>query len=419
VKFGLFYEMQLPRPAGAETWDPAAESRLYAETLDQVGLADRMGFSYVFAAEHHFLEEYSHSSAPELWLAALSQRTTNIRLGHGIALTLPAYTHPARMAERLAVLDVLSGGRVEFGSGQSSSAMELGGFGIAPDDRRDMWEEATREICNMLALTPYPGFEGRFFRMPSRNVIPKPVQQPHPPLWVAATRPQTSAVAARFGMGSLGLGFETPAAVAARVEDYWRIVVDECVPIGRAVNPGVAALISLMCAETDDEAQRRSADGPAFFSFALDHYVNPATGAQHVPGVTNLYRSFIDSSAPPAARPGPVRLARRAAAAGRSVLGRIGSRSERLAEGPQPSAGPAIGSVETVRRRIQRFEDAHIDVLIFVAQTGTRRHEHIMESIERFGREVLPEFRERHETAHRRWRSQRLSRLRFPDNSSI
>jgi alkanesulfonate monooxygenase SsuD/methylene tetrahydromethanopterin reductase-like flavin-dependent oxidoreductase (luciferase family) len=160
MKFGLFYELQLPKSPDGNDWDADAERRIYDEMLEQVELADEVGFDYVFEVEHHFLEEYSHSSAPELMMAALSQRTRNIRLGHGIALTPPAYNHPARVAERAAALDILSGGRVELGTGESASEMELGGFGVERVLKKAMWEEATREIATMMSTVPYPGFEG-------------------------------------------------------------------------------------------------------------------------------------------------------------------------------------------------------------------------------------------------------------------
>ena len=194
MKFGLFYELQLPKPYDADQWDPDAERRIYHEMLDQCELADQLGFDYVFEVEHHFLEEYSHSSAPEMMLAALSQRTKKMRLGHGIVLTPPAYNPPARVAERIAALDLLSNGRAEFGTGESASHMELGGFGVDRGLKKSMWEEATAEITNMMVQTPYPGFEGEYFSMPERNVVPKPLQKPHPPLWVAASRRETTLV---------------------------------------------------------------------------------------------------------------------------------------------------------------------------------------------------------------------------------
>src|SRR6185503_16564723 len=186
MKFGLFYELQLPRSAENDGWEPDAERRIYHEMLEQVELADSLGFDYVFEVEHHFLEEYSHSSTPELMMAALSQRTRNIRLGHGIVLTPPRYNHPARVAERIAALDLLSNGRVEFGTGESASEQELGGFGVDRGQKKAMWEAATREIVNMMSSTPYPGYQGQFFQMLARNVIPKPAQRPHSPIWVAA-----------------------------------------------------------------------------------------------------------------------------------------------------------------------------------------------------------------------------------------
>src|SRR5881396_639706 len=144
MRFGLFYEHQIPRP-----WEDGAEERLLSDALDQVELADKLGFDYVFEVEHHFLEEYSHSSAPEIFLAAASQRTKNIRLGHGIALMPPRYNHPARVAERISTLDLISDGRVEFGTGESASEMELGGFGVPREEKKLMWEEATRECVKM------------------------------------------------------------------------------------------------------------------------------------------------------------------------------------------------------------------------------------------------------------------------------
>src|ERR1700738_2823182 len=133
MKLGLFYELQLPKPYDSDTWNSDAEHRIPQEALDQIELADKLGFDYVFEVEHHNLEEYAHSSAPEILLAAASQRTKKIRLGHGITLTPPPYNHPARIAERIAALDLVSNGRAEFGTGESSSANELDAFNVPWD----------------------------------------------------------------------------------------------------------------------------------------------------------------------------------------------------------------------------------------------------------------------------------------------
>src|SRR6266516_5257894 len=151
MQFGIFYEHQLPRP-----WVEGAELKLFQDALDQVELADKLGIEYAWEVEHHFLEEYAHSSAPEVFLAACSQRTRRIRLGHGIVLLPPHYNPPARVAERIATLDLVSRGRVEFGTGESASRMELEGFGIPPTEKRAMWREAVAQVALMLSQSPYP-----------------------------------------------------------------------------------------------------------------------------------------------------------------------------------------------------------------------------------------------------------------------
>src|SRR5256885_16511099 len=157
----------MPRP-----WEEGAHEKLLRDALDQVELADRVGFDYVWEVEHHFLEEYSHSSAPEVFLAAASQRTRRIRLGHGIVLMPPGYNHPARVAERIATLDLVSNGRVDWGTGESASRAELEGFGVKPAGRRAMWRETVEQVANMMVMDPYPGLQGKYFSMPVRNVVP-------------------------------------------------------------------------------------------------------------------------------------------------------------------------------------------------------------------------------------------------------
>src|SRR5881296_2680146 len=144
MKFGLLYEMETPRP-----WHERSEYNTYWEALAQIELADRVGFDYVWEVEHHFLEEYSHSSAPEVFLGAVSQRTARIRLGHGIVQIPPPVNHPARVVERAAMLDLVSGGRVDLGTGEASSQAELGGFGVERDRKRAQWDEALDAIARM------------------------------------------------------------------------------------------------------------------------------------------------------------------------------------------------------------------------------------------------------------------------------
>jgi alkanesulfonate monooxygenase SsuD/methylene tetrahydromethanopterin reductase-like flavin-dependent oxidoreductase (luciferase family) len=284
MRFGIFYEHQLPRP-----WGEGSEQKLFQDALSQVELADRLGIDHAWEVEHHFLEEYSHSSAPEVFLAAASQRTKNIRLGHGITLLPPNYNPPARVAERIATLDLVSNGRAEFGTGESASRAELEGFNIDPADRRAMWREVLEQVANMLAMDPYPGFQGKYFSMPVRNVVPKPVQKPHPPLWVACSNRETIHLAAQLGIGALTFAFVDPAEAKHWVDDYYETFKRECVPVGHAVNPNVAMVTSFSLHQDHDEAVRRGMDGFRFFQFALGHHY--AFG-YHKPGRTNIWQQY-------------------------------------------------------------------------------------------------------------------------------
>lgn len=352
MQFGIFYEHQLPRP-----WAEGDEHRLFKDALEQVELADRLGIEFAWEVEHHFLEEYSHSSAPEVFLAACSQRTRRIRLGHGITLMLPPYNHPARVAERIATLDLVSDGRVEWGTGSSSSRIELEGFGIDPQQKFPMWREAVREAAAMLAVSPYPGYRGEYFSMPARNVVPRPLQRPHPPLWVACSNRETMKTAARLGMGALTFAFVDPGEAARWVEEYYTTFERECEPIGRAVNPNVAMVAGFMCHPDGETAAARGLEGFRFFGYALSHYYIHGT---HLPGRTDLWEDF--------ARNAPDRT--------------------------PPNA--AIGDPDQVRAYLERMEAAGVDQVIFIQQAGRNRHEHICESLELFAREVLPAFQERH-----------------------
>ena len=351
MKFGIFYEHQLPRP-----WGDGRELALIQEALDQVELADRLGIDFAWEVEHHFLEEYSHSSAPEVFLAACSQRTRRIRLGHGIVLMPPGYNHPARVAERIATLDLVSRGRVEWGTGESASRAELEGFRIDPSEKRAMWLETVEQTANMLALEPYPGFEGRFFSMPCRNLVPKPVQRPHPPLWVACSSRETIHLAARLGMGALTFAFVDPQEAKRWVDDYYTTLRTECAPIGHAINPNIAMVTGFSCHPDAEEAKRRGLDGFRFFGFALAHHY---LFGRHKPGRTNIWETFEKV---------------------RAVL-------------PDDAENRGIGTPAQLRAHLRAFADAGVDQVVFIQQGGNNRHEDICQALELFAREVMPEFK--------------------------
>ena len=352
MKFGIFYEHQLPRP-----WSEGSEQQLFQDALDQVELADKLGIDYAWEVEHHFLDEYSHSSAPEVFLAACSQRTTNIRLGHGIMLMLPGYNHPERCAERIATLDLVSNGRVEWGTGESASKAELAGFNIewTAETKRDMWREATEQTANMLTMDPYPGFDGKYFSMPCRNVVPKPVQSPHPPLWLACSNRDTIHEAARAGVGALTFAFVDQSEARKWVDEYYDIIKTECVPIGHSVNANVAMVTGFSCHEDSDEAKRRGMDGFRFFGYALGHHY---VFGNHKPGRTDVWSDF------------------------EKARGMI----------PEEGANRGIGTPDELRAHLQGFADAGVDQVVFIQQGGRNKHQHICESLELFADKVMPEF---------------------------
>lgn len=377
MKFGIFYEHQLPRP-----WTEDSELKLIQDALEQVELADKLGFDVAWEVEHHFLEEYSHSSAPEVFLAAASQRTKDIRLGHGVIQTAPAYNHPARTAERVAMLDLVSGGRVEFGTGESSSEAELGGFTIDPALKREMWQEGLEVAIRCMTEAPFTGVDGKYVQMPPRNVVPKPVQKPHPPIWVACSRRDTILLAAEKGIGALTFSFIDPEEAKHWVTDYHTTLADKGVPIGKAVNANVACVTPMMCAPTEEEALARGLEGGNFFGYSLAHYY---VFGDHKPGVTSVWDEYQERRGERGYAPDV------AAAVEQERLG------AKLATDGGGSGGlrGATGSPAQLREFLTRYEEAGVDQVIFVMQAGNNRHEHICEALELFGREVLPEFKER------------------------
>jgi alkanesulfonate monooxygenase SsuD/methylene tetrahydromethanopterin reductase-like flavin-dependent oxidoreductase (luciferase family) len=352
MKFGVFYEHQLPRP-----WTDGQEHRLLHEAIEQVVLADELGIDFAWEVEHHFLEEYSHSSAPEVFLAVAAARTKRIRLGHGIRQVIPNYNHPARVAEALATLDLLSNGRVEFGFGEGATRHEIHGFGIPAKQKRALALEAAEQIANMMVMTPYPGFAGTGFSMPCRNVIPKPLQKPHPPMWMACTNRDTIKLAAQLGVGALAFSFVNPEDARGWAETYYGIIKSEaCVPIGHSVNANIAMVSGFSVHDDGDEAVRRGQEGFEFFGFALQSLVLRAS----TPGRTTLWEDFQRQ---------------RGQAAVISVRGAAG-----------------IGTPQQVRDDLQRFEEAGVDQVIFLQQAGNNSHQHICDSLRKFASDVMPEF---------------------------
>ena len=249
--------------------------------------------------------------------------------------------------------------------------MELGGFNIPVDQKRKIFLEATEQICNIMAMDPYPGFQGQYFEMPCRNLVPKPVQKPHPPLWVACSQRETIRMAARLGMGALTFAFVDPLEAKAWVDEYYSIIrSDECVPIGHAVNPNICMVSSFSCHDDREEAVNRGLKGFEFFGYALGSLYG--FGA-HKPGRTNLWKEF------------------------EAVY------NQRLEDQPVDylnalSGGRGgIGTPADLRGHLAKFEEAGVDQVTFIQQAGMNKHEHICEALELFAAEVMPQFKAREE----------------------
>jgi alkanesulfonate monooxygenase SsuD/methylene tetrahydromethanopterin reductase-like flavin-dependent oxidoreductase (luciferase family) len=349
MKFGIFYEHQLPRG-----WEEYSEHQLFKDSLDQIELADQLGFEYAWEVEHHFLEEYSHSSAPEVFLAAASQRTKNIRLGHGIIQLTT--NHPARVAEKVATLDLVSDGRVELGLGEGSSVTELHPFNLKYRDKRDVWEDAVRCTLPMFYNHGWE-YDGEYFKFPLRAVLPKPLQKPHPPLWVACSQLDTIKYAAHRGMGALCFKFANLEASRAWVNAYYNTYIHHLEKLtDYATNPNIAVVAGFMCAQTDEEAWEK-ADGWTFFQFALQLY---GKEGPFEPGSVNFWERYLEWKQTP--------------------------------EGQLRTGSELIGSPDTIRERLKELQDTNVDQVILLNQAGKNTHKDICESLELFAKEVMPEF---------------------------
>ena len=360
MKFGIFYEHQLPRP-----WNENSEHKLLKESLDQIELADNLGYDYAWEVEHHFLEEYSHSSAPEVFLAAASQRTRNIRLGHGIIQLTT--NHPARVAEKVATLDLISDGRVELGLGEGASTTELHPFNLRFRDKRDVWEDGIKCTLPMFYNHAWE-YDGEYFKFPLRAVVPKPLQKPHPPLWVACSQLDTIRYAAHRGMGALCFKFVDLDASRAWVNAYYNTFVkDQEKLCDYQANANIAVVSGFMCCETDEQAWEK-ADGWTFFQFTLGLY---SREGPFEPGTVNFWDRYQEWKQTPA--------------------------------GQKRSGSELIGSPDTIREKLLELEAGNVDQVILLNQAGKNTHEDICSSLELFGKEVMPEFQAR-EKEHQQWK---------------
>lgn len=357
MKFGYLEFLQIPKP-----WDPGSEHRAWKEGLDRIECADRAGIDHFWEVEHHFLEEYACSSASESFLAAASQRTSRIRLGSGVTLLPPSYNHPVRIAERVAALDLMSDGRAEFGTGESTGFAELEAFHVSRNEKRAMWREALIAVSRMMVEEPFRGHQGKYFQMVPRNVVPKPLQKPHPPVWMACSRQETTALAARFGLGVLTFGFVSPEEAGKWTHTYYE-ELGECRPLTYRVNPNVAFLSFMMCHRNGDLARTQLEQNEGYFAYiSKHHYVD----GLHRPARTDLWQEY--HALPDAER--------------QLYHSRFVS---------------CVGSPDDIRKVLRQYEEQGVDQIMFIIQYGRLTNEQVLPSLELFAKTVLPEFREREE----------------------
>ena len=352
MKFGIELGFQLPRP-----WSRESEAELYESRLTIAELADQLGFDSLWVEEHHFLEEYCHLSSPEVFLAACTQRTTQIRLGFGVMLLPPMINNPVRSAEKVAALDLLAKGRVEFGVGSSSDRLGTTAWGVDWDKRQEMTEEVLGQVARMMVEEPYRGYDGVHFSFAARNVLPKPQQKPHPPLWLACSHRESILKAARLGIGALSFGFTNFDTTKQWVEAYHDTLRREAVPIGYSINPNLSVLSRLICCPSDSEAKRIE-DNVNFWWYSFVHYFGYGS---HKPGVTSLWDNY--------------------------------SKSDYKFEWDTGT----IGTPEKISATLREYERAGLDQIVFSIEAGNISHEEICATLELFAKEVMPEFKQREE----------------------
>jgi alkanesulfonate monooxygenase SsuD/methylene tetrahydromethanopterin reductase-like flavin-dependent oxidoreductase (luciferase family) len=368
VKFGLFYETFVP--AG----DGGAEARILRELVDQIVIADQHGWHQVWLTEHHFLQQFSHMSAPEVIFGAAARATERIRFGFGLALTPPSYNHPVRVAERVAMLDCISDGRVDLGSGRSTTPTELYGFGIDPDESRDQWEEGLEAVVRLLAEEDVE-LDGRFVQMPRRTVVPRPVQKPHPPLWVGGVGPGNAERAGNRGLGMLFFALNTaPEALRESLAAYHAAVGNAKPFYPGGTNGRTAGFINGLV--TDDVGDRDRIRRLAARR-AVEHQMH---------GSAYMTEGWPDPDHP------PISYAHVTGDAVRGALATIRRKPEAVAQTTLEQGFVAAGTPDDVAPILERFAGVGVDQVIIHMQMGGVPHEDIVRSIEVIGKELIPRF---------------------------
>jgi alkanesulfonate monooxygenase SsuD/methylene tetrahydromethanopterin reductase-like flavin-dependent oxidoreductase (luciferase family) len=361
MQFALFYEIPVARP-----WTRRSEHAAYKEVLEQAVLGEQAGFHSLWTVEHHFLEEFSHCSNPEVLYGAIAARTSRMRLGYGVRLMPFPYNHPVRSAESAAVLDLLSDGRVEFGTGRSSTRAELEGFGIDPHRTRELWEEAV-EVVVAAWTQDVLEWNGRAFKIPPRRVLPKPLQDPHPPLWGATSSPDSHRIMGEKGMGLLSFTIGTPPEELKQRIDLYRDGLTRAKPVGKFVNGRAATFTMVHVAPTREQARTTAAESFEWYA---------RRGTEAVASVSKWMRELGQAS-------GTYAYGDTLADLDTSFL---------TFDFLESSGACIVGEPSTCIEVAKRYEAAGCDLLLCLVNPYRIPHEAVMRTIELMGERVIPAF---------------------------
>ncbi len=359
MDFALFYEIPVARP-----WTRRSERDAYHEVLEQAVLGEQAGFHSLWTVEHHFLEEFSHCSNPEVLYGAIAARTSRLRLGYGVRLMPFPYNHPVRSAESAAVLDIISDGRVEFGTGRSSTRAELEGFGIDPHRTRELWEEAV-DVIVAAWTNDVLEWKGKQFQIPPRRVLPKPVQDPHPPLWGATSSPDSHRIMGEKGMGLLSFTIGTsPEELKGRI-DMYRDGLTRAKPVGKFVNGRAATFTMVNVAKTREQARINAAESCEWYA---------KHGTEAVASVSKWMRELGQQS-------GTYAYGDALADLDTSFL---------TYDFLESTGAAIVGTPDACIETAKRYEAAGCDLLLCLMNPYRVPHRAVLESIELMGKHVIP-----------------------------
>ena len=366
MKFALFYEIPVPRP-----WTPGKEQAALKNTIEQAVFGEEMGFHSFWTVEHHFLDEFSHCSNPEILYGAIAARTSRLRIGYGVRLTPKPYNHPIRTAESVATLDNISDGRVDWGTGRSATRLELEGFGINPHETREMLGEAIDHVVGMWTNDEYE-FDGKYWSMPKRRVHPKPVQDPHPPIWSA-----TTSIDGHYEIGKMGVGLLSfsvgvpPEDLVPRVESYRKGQAECTKPKGVTRNERVATFTMAHCAATNDQAFAEAEKSMVWY---------PKHGVKLIGATADYARQFQEDL-------GTYHYTEQS----KQLSSQKGALDGLDFNYIKESAAAMVGDPDRCIEIAKRYEAAGCELLFCLLNPYDISHDQVMNSIEHFGKYVIPE----------------------------